>query len=313
MVKVYAPASIGNIGVGFDLLGIAIVPIDGDFLGDCVNIKSSKMFNLECTGCFREQLPKKLEENVVFQCWQKFCAILGEMCSVDIRLEKNVPVASGLGSSACSIVAALTAMNYYFGNPLNNNQLLQLMGEIEGNFSGAIHFDNVSPCFFGGMQLLVQERNNFSQRVPIFDNWFWVVAYPGIKISTEIARSVLPKKYCLEDCISYGRFLSGFIHACHTQQESLAISCIKDVIAEPYRSQLLPIPITDIRRVLIKKGAVSCGISGSGPTIFALCNNKDVANFVSLWLSTHYLQSNMGFVRICRIDDSGVRIIMDEQ
>lgn len=310
MVKVYAPASIGNIGVGFDLLGVAVSSVDENLFGDCISIKNASVFTLEYTGFFSDQLPKQLKKNIVFQCWKKFCEVLGQTYPLTIQLEKNVPVASGLGSSACSIVAALTAFNYYFGCPLNNNQLLQLMGEMEGRISGAIHFDNVSSCFFGGMQLILQECDIISQEVPIFNNWFWVLAYPGIKISTVAARSVLPKKYSRGDCIEYGRCLSGFIHACHTQQESLAITCMKDIIAEPYRSILLPVPLSDIRRILIKKGAISCGISGAGPTIFALCNTKSAVDSVSCWLSKHYLKSSSGFVRVCCTDNIGVRILV---
>lgn len=312
MVKVYAPASIGNIGVGFDLLGIAVASIDGNLFGDCISIESSNVFNLEYAGCFRNQLPQQLEQNIVFQCWKRFCEILGKTYPVTIRLEKNVPVSSGLGSSACSIVATLMAVNHHCGCPLNNSQLLTLMGEMEGNISDTVHFDNVSPCFLGGMQLILQECNIISQRIPIFDDWLWILAYPGIEISTAIARSILPKTYNRVDCIDYGRYLSGFIHACHTKQESLAIGCMKDVIAESYRSQLLPVQLSKIRRVLMQEGAVSCGISGSGPTIFALCNTKQTAESVSACLSHYYLQNNVGFVRICCSDNFGARIVTND-
>lgn len=312
MIRIYAPASIGNIGVGFDLLGIAVSSIDGGFFGDCVTIENASAFSLEHTGNFSDQLPKKWEQDIIFLCWKKFCTTLGEMYPLFIKLEKNIPVASGLGSSACSIVATLVAINYYCGSPLDNNQLLFLMGEIEGDVSGSIHFDNVSPCFLGGMQLILQEYDIISQKIPIFDDWLWVVAYPGIAIPTVTARSVLPKEYNRMDCINYGRYLSGFIHACHTQQEALAIRCMKDIIAEPYRSKLLPMQLSDIRRILVQKGAVSCGISGAGPTIFALCNTKETADVISYWLSCHYLQNKMGFVRICCLNNVGTYIKVDD-
>lgn len=310
MVKVYAPISIGNIGVGFDLLGIAVTAIDNDnLLGDCIIIEHATVLTVHCTGRFSYQLPKELQKNIVFQCWEKFCKFLGNMYPMCIHLEKNVPVSSGLGSSACSIVATLLAINHHCGYLLDDNQLLILMGEIEGKISGAVHFDNVSPCFFGGMQLILQEFGVISQKIPIFDHWLWVLAYPGIQISTVIARSRLPEKYDRVDCINYGRCLSGFIHACHTNQEFLAISCMKDVIAEPYRCQLLPIQMIDLRTALIQKGALSCGISGAGPTIFALCNTQDIADSISCWLMHHYVQNSEGFVRICRVDNCGARIV----
>ncbi|URJ23125.1 homoserine kinase [Blochmannia endosymbiont of Camponotus sp. C-003] len=313
MTRVYAPASIGNIGVGFDTLGMAISPINGSLLGDCISIENANTFSLQNTGCFHHQLPAQLEENIVFQCWKKFCEILGQTYCLNITLEKNVPVSSGLGSSACSIVAVLVAMNYHCGCPLNTDQLLALMGEMEGKVSGSMHFDNVSPCFLGSMRLILKNCNAVSQKIPIFDDWLWIIAYPGIKISTATSRSVLPNKYDREDCINHSQYLSGFIHACHTNQEDLAIKCMKDIIAEPYRSQLFPMELSYMRHNVMKKGAISCGISGSGPTVFALCNNHDVIEDISDWLSRFYLQNNSGFVQICFVDKLGARIMVNNE
>lgn len=158
---------------------------------------------------------------------------------VAMTLEKSMPIGSGLGSSACSVVAALVAMNEHCGKPLNNSRLLGLMGELEGRISGSIHYDNVAPCFLGGMQLMIEENGIISQQVPWFDEWLWVLAYPGIKVSTAEARAILPAQYRRQDCIAHGRHLAGFIHACYTRQPQLAAKLMKDVIAEPYRTKLL--------------------------------------------------------------------------
>lgn len=313
MIQVYAPASIGNVGIGFDTLGIAIIPTDNSLLGDYVSIKDSDVFSIKNTGLFHDQLPIQLKDNIVFQCWKKFCKILKKSCPISIQLEKNTPVASGLGSSAASIVATLMAINCYYGNPLNKNQLLKLMGKMEGEISGAIHFDNVSPCFLGGMQIILPKYDEISQIIPIFDHWIWIIAYPGVKISTMEARSVLPKQYNGADCIAHSQYLSGFVHACYTKQELLAIKYIQqqDVFAEPYRSKLLPLDLSYIRSNLIEKGAVSCGISGSGPTIFVLCNTTKVIHDIVDWLSRFYVQNNSGFVKICSLNPIGARIIME--
>lgn len=106
---------------------------------------------------------------------------LGKQIPVAMTLEKNMPIGSGLGSSACSVVAALMAMNEHCGKPLNDTRLLALMGELEGRISGSIHYDNVAPCFLGGMQLMIEENDIISQQVPWFDEWLWVLAYPGLK------------------------------------------------------------------------------------------------------------------------------------
>lgn len=306
MVKIYAPASIGNVSVGFDVLGAAVSPVDGTLLGDCVSVEAAAEFSLRNEGRFVSKLPADPKDNIVYQCWDRFCTAIGQRVPVAMTLEKNMPIGSGLGSSACSVVAGLMAMNEYCNRPLNNNELLILMGELEGRVSGSVHFDNVAPCFLGGMQLMLEENDIISQPVPGFDDWLWVMAYPGIKVSTAEARAILPAQYRKEEIIRHGRYLGGFIHACHTQQPLLAAKLMQDVIAEPYRTKLLP-GFAQARQAAADIGALACGISGSGPTLFAVCNQPDTAKRMADWLSQHYLQNDEGFVHICRLDTAGAR------
>ena len=227
---------------------------------------------------------------------------------VAMTLEKNMPIGSGLGSSACSVVAALVAMNEFCGKPLDETRMLALMGELEGRISGSVHYDNVAPCYLGGMQLMIEENDIISQQVPCFDDWLWVLAYPGIKVSTAEARAILPAQYRRQDCIAHGRHLAGFIHACYSRQPQLAAKLMKDVIAEPYRTKLLP-GFNEARQAVAGIGAISCGISGSGPTLFALCDKTETAQRVADWLGQHYLQNQEGFVHICRLDTAGARVV----
>ncbi|MDQ9615223.1 homoserine kinase, partial [Serratia marcescens] len=124
-----------------------------------------------------------------YQCWERFCQEIGREVPVAMRLEKNMPIGSGLGSSACSVVAGLMAMNEFCNRPLDETTLLGLMGELEGRISGSVHYDNVAPCYLGGLQLMLEEEGIISQEVPCFDDWLWVMAYPGIKVSTAEARA----------------------------------------------------------------------------------------------------------------------------
>ncbi|MFC0141568.1 homoserine kinase [Erwinia mallotivora] len=306
MVKIYAPASIGNVSVGFDVLGAAVSPVDGTLLGDCVTVEAAAEFSLRNEGRFVSKLPASPQENIVWQCWDRFCEVTGQRVPVAMTLEKNMPIGSGLGSSACSVVAALMAMNEYCGKPLDDTRLLALMGEMEGRISGSVHYDNVAPCFLGGIQLMLEENGIISQSVPGFDQWLWVMAYPGIKVSTAEARAILPAQYRKEDIIRHGRYLGGFIHACHTQQPQLAAKLMQDVIAEPYRTKLLP-GFAQARQGLKDIGALACGISGSGPTLFAVSDCPQTAERMADWLRQHYLQNDEGFVHICRIDTAGAR------
>ncbi|AZP36257.1 Homoserine kinase [Candidatus Annandia adelgestsuga] len=305
MVKFYAPASIGNVGVGFDVLGIAIYPIDGTLLGDCVTIKSSKNFNLIYKGKFVNYLPKNPKKNILYQCWKYLCKFLGYNIPITIKLEKNIPISSGLGSSACSIVSGFVAINNFFGSPINKNILLNLMGKLEGYISGSIHYDNIAPCYLGGCQLILKEGKIISQNIPNFNHWLWVMAYPGTKLSTSKSRSILPLYYSKNDCVNHSKYLSGFIHSCYTKQSKLAIKLMKDIIAEPYRNPLLPF-FSKVRKNIKKIGALTCGISGSGPTIFAVCDNIKKAYNISNWFKKNYLQNKEGFVHICRLSKKGV-------
>ena len=315
-VVVYAPASIGNVSVGFDVLGAAISPIDGTLLGDRVQVSLGHSdFSLSTSGRFVDRLPADPKENIVYACWQVFARELArkqvKLLPVAMVLEKNMPIGSGLGSSACSIVAALDALNQFHANPLTENELLMLMGEMEGQISGGIHYDNVAPCYLGGVQLMLEELDIISQSVPCFEQWYWVMAYPGIKVSTAEARAILPAQYRRQDVSAHGRHLAGFIHACHTGQSALAAKLIKDVIAEPYREKLLP-NFAQARQYNAQAGALVTGISGSGPTLFSLCDSLEVAERVAQWLNHNYIQNQEGFVHICRLNQHGSTVTGSE-
>lgn len=315
-VVVYAPASIGNVSVGFDVLGAAVSPVDSTLLGDRVEVKTgNEPFSLAAVGRFVGKLPSDPKENIVYDCWQVFAREIAkknvELKPVAMTLEKNMPIGSGLGSSACSIVAALDALNRFHGQPLNETELLALMGEMEGKISGGVHYDNVAPCYLGGVQLMVEELDIISQEVPCFDDWYWVMAYPGIKVSTAEARAILPAQYRRQDIIAHGRYLAGFVHACHTGQGELAAKMIKDVIAEPYRQKLLP-GFPEARKYALSAGALATGISGSGPTLFSVCKEKEVAERVARWLEQNYVQNDEGFVHICRLDKQGSKVTGSE-
>lgn len=311
MLRIYAPASSANISVGFDTLGAALSPIDGSLLGDVVQVESAaEGFELESAGYFVRKLPKEPQKNIVYQAYvlfsERFKLHGGKIKALRLTLEKNMPIGSGLGSSACSIVAALVALNKFHDEPFSKMELLEMMGELEGRISGSIHYDNVAPCYLGGVQLMVQSLGNICQTLPFFDEWYWVLAYPGIEVSTAEARAILPKQYTRQDMIAHGRHLGSFVHACHTRQDVLASLMMQDVIAEPYRADLLP-NFAEVKQATRDLGALATGISGSGPTIFSIA--ADLAHAVKLanYLETHYLQNNEGFVHICKVDNQGAR------
>ncbi|WP_075433742.1 homoserine kinase [Buchnera aphidicola] len=308
MIKIYAPASIGNVGVGFDILGAAITPIDGTLLGDCVSIQSSKTFQLHNHGNFSTQLPGDIKKNITWQAWNWFNKKTKKKTPVSITLKKNMPIGSGLGSSASSIVASVLALNKFYKTNLTQRELINIMGRLEGFISGSVHYDNVAPCYLGGLQLVTNDLFHKTQSLPVFKNWLWIIAWPGIALPTSVSRNLLPQKYNKDICITNSRNLSTFIHALHSNQPELAIRFMTDVLAEPYRIPLIP-QFLNTKNAIMQLGALTCSISGSGPTIFSICLDIGVAKKIKKWLEVNFIKNEQGFVHICTIDQLGARRI----
>ena len=319
ILKAYAPASIGNVSLGFDLLGAALKPIDGSLLGDEVDIELAETFSLVVKGRFADKLPPDANRNIVTLCYLHFIKVLEQqghtksaIPALKMTLHKHLPIGSGLGSSASSIVAALFGLNQFFTDffgkaPFTENELLLVMGELEGQISGSVHYDNVAPCFLGGLTLMAEHKEQIALQLPMFENWYWVSCYSGISVSTAAARDILPKQVSMANTIQFGRQLAVFIDALYRKDEKLAAAMMFDVIAEPYRKSLLP-RFDESRTFAAQHGALAFGISGSGPTVFAVCDNLDNAKIINQWLAENYIQNDTGFSHICQLDTSGASL-----
>jgi len=316
-VSVFAPASIGNVSVGFDVLGLAVKPVDGTLLGDVVSVEVSEQDRLVVEGEFAKKLPGAPTDNIVWHCLQLFNQALAQAKQpVDLvlmTLEKKMPVGSGLGSSACSVVAALASLNcYYKANhqfSFSKEQMLRMMGQMEAQISGSLHYDNVAPCYYGGMQLMVPDSDIITRTLPQFDDCYYVMAYPGIEVSTKAAREVLPEHYSRKDLITFGQNLATFVDGCHRNDKQQAFSVVKDIVAEPYRKHLLP-GFEQACDYLTEQGCLAVGISGSGPTLFCAVDSQEKAQEFALWLTENYLQTVEsgiceGFVHVCQVDIDG--------
>ncbi len=311
-IKVFAPVSIGNISVGFDSLGLALKPIDGQLLGDVVEIEPAPENSFELCGSFADRLPSDKESNIVWHVLASYEAALSKhqirSVKVKITLHKNIPVSSGLGSSACSIVAAFVALNQFYGQPFNDQQMFIMMGRAETKISGSLHYDNIAPCFLGGMQLMLNNQNKATVSLPLLKGIYWVVAYPDVEVNTQAARVLLPANYDRSTLIRFGQNLAGFVAACYQQDQALALALLKDEVAEPYRAELLP-NFKTTKTQLMQMNSLAAGISGSGPTIFSACDNLATAQVHADFLIKNYLQTEHGFVTICQADSVGTRTL----
>ncbi len=316
-VSIFAPASIGNVSVGFDVLGLAVKPVDGTLLGDVVTVTEANIeSSLVVVGQFANKLPANKEDNIVWSCLILFNQALEDArqlaVPVELTLDKKMPVGSGLGSSACSVVAALAGLNAFYEKyhqfSFSKEVMIRMMGQMEAQISGSLHYDNVAPCYFGGLQLMVPDEEVITRTLPDFNDCFYVMAYPGIEVSTKAAREVLPTSYSRSDVIAYGQNLATFVDACHRQDKQQAFSVLTDVVAEPYRTNLLP-KYQQAHDYLITQGSLAVGISGSGPTLFCVCDDEKKAQELASWLNVNYLQEvdgqSHGFVHVCKVHGTG--------
>lgn len=312
-MRYFAPASIGNMSVGFDSLGLALQAVDGSLFGDVVQLSSGPQDDwvLELGGEFADALPPDPEENIVVVSCRRFeraaRAMGKEIETLRVSLEKRLPVSSGLGSSASSIVATLGALNRYFGSPLNRMQLLDLMAEMEGSISGDIHLDNIAPSLLGGLRLCMPDgRHQYG--LPWPGGWQVLVSWPGTRMETRMARELLPDRLRRETVVAHGAQFARFVHELYSGDPRDAAECMVDLIAEPWRRDLIT-GYDDARREMKKMGALAVGISGSGPTIFSIFDDSRVAAPARDWLADNFVQNERGFVRWCRADLAGARAV----
>ena len=212
------------------------------------------------------------------------------------------------------MVAAVAALNEFYGLPLSSAQALSLMGRIEAQASGSIHYDNIAPSFLGGLQLCSANTvQTYALAWP--EDWRLIMAYPDIDIPTEHARHILPSDYSSKTVIQQTQCVAQFIHALHTDDLELAKVSIQDYLAEPNRQTLLPNFHSHKKHILASYAAVSVGISGSGPTIFVITDQaSDVVNIKNYLYQNYVLNLNgddsqKGFVVEAEICKEGVSVL----
>ncbi len=301
----FAPASIGNFSVGFDVLGLAIAAVDGSVLGDVVEVSADERMRLTVTGDYAHAVPDD-DSNLVFQAalllqqWLREQGA-GEQCW-HLQLQKGLPVASGTGSSAASAVAAVRALvdwckKHLQCQPPAETQW-QMLATLEAQASGSAHLDNLAPAMLGG--LVVCPLHGPPQRLPLIDHWHYVLAYSGQHIATRAARASMPKSYPRAVTTRQMQRLAMVVDGLHRQDADCVLAHLHDEIAEPYRSGLIE-GYAEWRKRLLAAGAGFVGISGSGPSFFAIAEDLVKAQQLAARLQqTMRLQAG-GFIRVCRV------------
>jgi len=276
-IKVFAPASVGNVAVGFDCLGFAL-----DKPGDEIIARFSDKPGLrivKITGA-KGKLPYELEKNTAGFAALKLLEYLGEeKRGIELEVHKKMPCGSGLGSSAASAVAGAMAINELLGRPLEKKDLLRFAMYGEELASGGNHTDNVAPCLLGGLVLVRDNESLEAHRLPIPRGMFATVIYPKVEILTKDARNLLSKTVSLKKMVQQNANLGGLVIGLYHSDIALIGRALQDVVIEPQRAHLIP-HFYEVKEAALNAGALGCSISGAGPSIFALSANSLIAENV---------------------------------
>ena len=292
-VTAFAPATVGNAGVGFDVLGFSIeavgdrvtatrIPTPGKVTAEIfsestqVNDELGKEIAQEIAN-----LPLDPEKNTATAGLLALCRDLNLDFGFAVSIRKGIPIGSGMGGSAASAVAAAVAANALLPRPLSLEKLLKyaLIGEAVA--SGSMHADNVAPCLFGGLTLALDSPDHWDappliRKIPVPSQILCVLVHPSMRLDTRAARAVLKPDLPLKTHVQQSANLAAFLTGCFTNDLTLLAQSLSDVVIEPQRAKLIP-GFAAVKEAALKNGALGCTISGAGPSVFAWVPSRQIA------------------------------------
>lgn len=280
-VTAFGPASIGNVGVGFDMLGLALAGV-GDRVvarrtdGPGITVKEVRGLD----GELHPYLSTDPEHNTASIAAKALWNDYGDRHGVELEIHKGVPLQSGMGSSAASAVAGVFAVNQLLGTPLATEKLLSFALVGEQYASGGLHADNVAPSLMGGMIFCPPVLLPEMVSLPVPDGVSAVLVHPELQVNTAQARRKLAKGYTMDQWLEQQAYFGGFVAACAMNDIELIGKTLRDVIIEPQRAAAVPC-FSAVKEAAERNGALGCSLSGSGPSIFALCEDRHASNIAT--------------------------------
>ncbi len=267
----FAPASVGNVAVGFDVLGHSVQAI-----GDRVTARRTAQQGVRITSITGTavDLPREPAANTAGQGVLSMVHELQLDFGIDLEIEKGIPLGSGLGGSAASAVAAVVAANALLPVPQSKLELLKFAMKGETVASGSAHVDNIAPSLYGGLVLTVGIDHPNVKQIPVPPSVRCVLVHPHMMLATRDARQILNRSIDLSNVIWQSANLAGFLTGCFTGDLQLIRESLEDVIIEPQRKALIP-GFQVVKDGAMSHGALGCSISGAGPTVFAWCEEPD--------------------------------------
>ena len=304
-VTAFAPATVANVGIGFDILGHTV-----EAVGDRVRIRriDEPVVRIRAITGVVGDLPTLPMNNTAGRAVHALHTALRLDHGFELDIDKGIPLASGMGGSAASAVAAVVAANALLQEPVPRLQLLKFAMEGEIVASGSAHIDNIAPCLFGGLVLTVGIDHPRVKQIPVPPSLRCVLVHPHMFLGTREARAILKTEISRSDFIWQSANLAGFISGCYSNDLDMIRDSFNDVIIEPQRHSLIP-GFKDVQRGAMSAGALGCSISGAGPTIFAWAEIQQaeaVRGAMVAAFTAHGLQSD-GW--ISSLENYGARVV----
>ncbi|MGB0892247.1 MAG: homoserine kinase [Flavobacteriaceae bacterium] len=303
-LKIFAPATVANVSCGFDSLGFAV-----DAVGDEMTFTKTTEKGVKITNITGANLTYNVDENAASAVVKKILNEANADFGIELTIHKGFSPGSGLGSSAASAAGAAFGANQLLGNIYSELELTKFAMFGEEVACGTPIADNVSAVVYGGFVLVRSYEPLEIIKLPVPKELRVVAIHPQVTIKTKDARDVLPTKIELKDAVTQWANVGGLISGLYTDNYNLISNSLVDIIVEPHRKKLIPF-FDDVKNSATKAGALGAGISGSGPTIFALCKGNKIAEKVYNSIKETYKNTGIDFeMFISKVNPEGIKII----
>lgn len=303
-IRIFCPASVSNLSCGFDVLGLAL-----DDVGDEMTIARNSSGAIRIMQTEGPPIPLEVDRNVAGVAAKSLLKHLGCKEGFDITIAKRIKPGSGIGSSAASASGAVWGLNALLGNPVSPSELIALAMDGESVASQARHADNVAPVLLGGFVLIRSYEPLDVVQLPYPEDLALAILHPQIEIRTAEARALLGDTITLQQGIRQWGNMGGLVAGLAMGDLGLIGRSLEDHVAEPKRKHLIPEyePVVSVSKAA---GALGCGISGSGPAIFAVCPDMETAESVTRAMESVYHKTGIPFdLHASQINREGIRIL----
>lgn len=301
----FAPASVGNVGIGFDILGHTFPA-----LGDRVQARrtSAAGVRIAAIGGVVRDLPLEAAQNTAGMAVLALLELAEPGFGVELEIDKGIPLGSGLGGSAASAVAGVVAANALLDAPRPQLELLRCAMRGEAVASGSVHVDNIASSLYGGLVLTVGIDHPRVKQIPVPPAIRCVLVHPRMFLATREARGILNRSVDLADVVWQTANLAGFLAGCYTNDLAMIRDAFEDVMIEPQRARLIP-GFAEVKRAALERGALGCSISGAGPSVFAWCEEAQAEAIRAAMVAGFAREGLESDHWIAAIEPEGARIV----